>query len=357
MTNYVNRLCFDLLARLGTDKKLDQPVLFSSYSLVNVLVSLFYGTSGETQTNMKEVFGFEGKITTISLLNSLKKDLNQLNSIREYNIIAFFDLMKLRKSYYKTIKSISNFTRFNKYNSREIEKKINSDINKITEGLIQNVLQKNSLKNSVIVLTNTVFFYSNWKIPFDKEKTKLKKFYFSGEKYRKIDMMIAEKRQISYFENKLGKLVELEFSEKDIVFGIFLPDENKLPLIEKENLNLMITNLKSTKLEFIKIPRFEEESKLSFNNTFKKMGLDIFNKCDLSGMTKSKERLFVSEIYQKTKIIINETGVKAASSTTLKIKSKSKSPSNPFKFVANKPFLYYIRYSKKNVFLFMGIYK
>ena len=72
---------------------------------------------------------------------------------------------------------------------------------------------------------------------------------------------------------------------------------------------------------------------------------NLFNyMADLSGITE-EEKLFVTKILHKTFIGVNETGTEAAAATAVFVDSTSVPlpPEKEYYFIADRPFIYYIR--------------
>lgn len=104
----------------------------------------------------------------------------------------------------------------------------------------------------------------------------------------------------------------------------------------------------------VHIPRFKLEIKYELNSLLKSLGMtDIFNqiKADLSGISPAKG-LYLSKVIHKSYVDVNEEGTEAAAATgdsfivkRLPIRAK---------FVANHPFLFFIRHIQTNTILFCG---
>ncbi|XP_058412589.1 serpin B11-like isoform X2 [Diceros bicornis minor] len=104
----------------------------------------------------------------------------------------------------------------------------------------------------------------------------------------------------------------------------------------------------------VHIPRFKLEIKYELNSLLKSLGMtDIFNqiKADLSGISPDKG-LYLSKVIHKSYVDVNEEGTEAAAATgdsfvvkRLPIRAQ---------FMANHPFLFFIRHIPTNMILFCG---
>ncbi len=110
----------------------------------------------------------------------------------------------------------------------------------------------------------------------------------------------------------------------------------------------------------IKIPKFETSFKLELNDYLKSLGMtDAFlgSKADFSNMS-DELSLYISKIFQKARIKVEEKGTEAAAVTVIdmKVNSALPSPSEPPTFYATRPFLYAISEISTGAILFMGQY-
>jgi serpin B len=73
---------------------------------------------------------------------------------------------------------------------------------------------------------------------------------------------------------------------------------------------------------------------------------------DFSGMTGSKE-IFISDVFHKAYVKVDEEGTEAAAATAVVMKMVSE-PLNPVELTVDRPFLFFIREHETNTILFMG---
>lgn len=102
------------------------------------------------------------------------------------------------------------------------------------------------------------------------------------------------------------------------------------------------------------LPRFKLEDTFNLNEVLKAMGMtDIFteSKADLSAMS-SGESLVLSNIVHKAYVEVNEEGTTAAAATGATIVRRSLPLIEVF--MADHPFLFFIRHNPTNAILFFG---
>jgi serpin B len=102
------------------------------------------------------------------------------------------------------------------------------------------------------------------------------------------------------------------------------------------------------------LPKFKLEESYDLKSTLSSMGMsDAFNqsKADFSRMSLVRN-LFLSNVFHKAFVEINEQGTEAAAGTGSEVGFRIKLPS--IEFNADHPFLFLIRHNKSNSILFYG---
>lgn len=104
----------------------------------------------------------------------------------------------------------------------------------------------------------------------------------------------------------------------------------------------------------VHLPRFKLEIKYELNSLLKSLGMtDVFNqvKANLTGISPDKG-LHLSKVIHKSYVDVNEEGTEAAAATGDNLVVK-RLPIRA-KFMANRPFLFFIRHLDTNIILFCG---
>lgn len=104
----------------------------------------------------------------------------------------------------------------------------------------------------------------------------------------------------------------------------------------------------------VHLPRFKLEIKYELNSLLKSLGMtDVFNqiKADLSGISRAKG-LYLSKVIHKSYVDVNEEGTEAAAATG-DVLTVKRLPIRA-QFMANRPFLFFIRHRDTNTILFCG---
>ncbi|XP_010869667.1 antithrombin-III isoform X2 [Esox lucius] len=239
---------------------------------------------------------------------------------------------------------------------------INDWIANKTENRIQNTLPEGSLDDTtVLVLVNTIYFKGQWKSKFDKDNVFKADFHVSKSKTCPVSMMYQEtKFRYGRFTEDKVQLLELPYRGDDITMVLILPlKDTTLSEVEaKLNMKTLtgwLHNMKETSVS-VQLPRFRIEDGFSLKEKLQAMGLkDLFSfDASLPGILEDGANpLYISEAYHKAFLEVNEEGSEAAAATAVVAIGRSFN-FNREVFVANHPFLLFIRESSINTMVFAG---
>ena len=258
----------------------------------------------------------------------------------------------------------------------EMRQQINKQVFDNTFEKISDLLPERSItQDTALVLSNAIYFKGDWLKSFNKNYTS-KRDFDTFEGMKKVDMMYARKSQTSKYAafDTNGKpirinrgtsanfeVLEMPYRGKDLSMVVILPSsKEKLKNLEAElnstNLNHWISSLRKQKVNIL-LPKFKVESaikKQKMREILENLGMkDAFStKANFGGIDKSK-RIFISSVYHKAFIEVNEVGTEATAATAIVFDKKSAGPYIPT-FNANRPFIYLIKDNHSNTILFMG---
>uniref|UniRef100_A0A8C8SVI4 Serpin domain-containing protein n=1 Tax=Pelusios castaneus TaxID=367368 RepID=A0A8C8SVI4_9SAUR len=246
--------------------------------------------------------------------------------------------------------------------AEETREEINLWVESFTKGKIKDLFPPNALSAATkLVLVNAVYFKGQWAVEFKKENTRESPFHINKTASKPVQMMVnMGKYKIATIEKHRCQVLELPYKGGDLSMYILLPnDYTGLTQLEKELTYEKLTtwisphHFQEVKAE-VSLPRFKIEKTTELNKYLKALGMtDVFDpkESDLSGITKVKG-LFVSKAVHKAYIEINEEGTEAAAATG--IVAGVTSIGTHIQFVADHPFLFFIRHQKTKCILFYG---
>ncbi|XP_014404788.1 PREDICTED: leukocyte elastase inhibitor [Myotis brandtii] len=217
-----------------------------------------------------------------------------------------------------------------------------------------------------LVLVNAIYFKENWEETFSKEATTDTPFRLNKKDTKTVKMMYQKSTfPFGYIEDLKCRVLELPYQGRDLSMVILLPDdiEDEATGLKKIEEQLTLEKLhewtKPENLRFIKVnvhlPSFKLEESYNLNSHLVSLGIeDLFNsKADLSGMARARD-LFISKIIHKSFVEVNEEGTEAAAATAVIGLGSLMLPETVENFVADHPFIFFIRHNPSTNILFLG---
>ncbi|NHJ87835.1 MAG: serpin family protein [Asgard group archaeon] len=363
ITQASNKFAFELYNKLIKNKT---NLFFSPFSISTALAMVYVGAKDETAKQIEEVMHFT--LNKKRLAVEYEKFIGNFNQERASNKAElmlsnaqWFNLeFKLLEDYIYTIEThfkgmLSEVDFKDEENTLEI---INSWVQKNTKGKIAKILDEIN-PDTMLLITNAIYFKDKWLKPFDEKKTKEEPFYITKEKKVLVDMM-HEKQNYSFRNYPNYQILKIPYRDPDLSLVIFLPrDIEGLVNLEKKlltsDLDTIINDIQSQEVEIF-IPKFILKDAMKLSKEFQEMGMKepFSTRADFGGM--SETQLAISEVVHKSFIEVNEEGTEAAAATAVEMVLgygfAEKKEKNIFR--ADHPFLFMIYSYKTNLILFMG---
>ncbi len=166
------------------------------------------------------------------------------------------------------------------------------------------------------------------------------------------------KSDMKFLVNDLFRAVELPYGKGNYSMVVMVPEGNNnvkhiVDALSPENWNNWLNAFYDSKDADINLPKFKFEYELKMNDVLKAMGMtEAFDEsmADFSRINPDAD-LYISEVKHKSFVEVNEEGTEAAAATSVGIGVTSM-PDNYF--IANKPFLFFIKEKNTNAILFIG---
>lgn len=249
----------------------------------------------------------------------------------------------------------------------EVTKEVNAWADKETNGLIKEIVPSNSVDASTrLILANAVYFKGAWNEKFDASETKDHEFYLLNGSSVQAPFMTSKKKQyVRAFDGfkVLGMPYKRGEDKRNFSLYVFLPDaKDGLPaLIEKvsSGSGFIERHLphEQVKVENFRIPKFKIGFGFDASQVLKGLGLVLpFSGGGLTEMVDSTmaQELYVSNIFHKSFIEVNEEGTEAAAATAGVVRLRALLIEDKVDFVADHPFLFVLREDTTGVVLFIG---
>ena len=341
----------------------DEAEMNSSFSALSETLKDIATKSAKYAESNKEK-GYDGTPTTLTVANRLFGQ-----SGYEFRP-AFLDVAK---SIYSAPFEAMDF----KQNSATGLKRINEWVETQTHQRIRDLIPDGGIDSQTcLVLVNAIYFKAAWAEEFLELKTEPLPFHLANGTTVSVPTM--NKSASFFYEKREGYSVvglpyhylylsssETERPQRDdrLQFLILLPDTaNGLPALEKKlNARLLTSCAKLQSQEVnLYLPKFKlEPPTLPLGKSLQKLGMT--SAFDIPGGTanfnrmaprRKSDRLFISEVFHKTYLNLDEGGTEAASASGV---SMPKGGSHPTVEVrVDRPFLFAIQHRESGACLFLG---
>ncbi|XP_045383287.1 serpin B10 [Lemur catta] len=389
LASSINQFALEFSKKLAESAE-GKNIFFSPWGISTSLAMVYLGTEGTTAVQMAQVLHFIRDQAVKSGPESEKKRKMEFNLGKAEEIHSDFktlisEILKPTNTYtLKTANAIygeKTYPFHNKYledmktyfgaeprsvnfvgASDQIRKEINSWVESQTEGKILNLLPSDSVDATTrMVLVNALYFKGTWEHQFSAQNTTEKPFRINKSTSKPVQMMyMKEKLQIFHIEKPQATGLQLYYESRDVSLLILLPEDiSGLEQLEKaityEKLNEWTREDMMELYEVqLHLPKFKLEESYDLKSTLSSMGMsDAFDqsKADFSGMSLEKN-LYLSNVFHKAFVEINEQGTEAAVGTGSEIGFRIRVPS--IELNVDHPFLFFIRHNKTNSILFYG---
>ena len=366
-----NRFCFDIVRNY-----LKMPTHKANFivapGLTYVNLSKFYlGSAGNTRKELAEICRYPDSNKKLlkgikKLQNSIKKDSIPKKAQYETADSIWFDksLGQFNNTYLQMISTYisPDFYKVNFNKKIEACEKINSWASEKTHDRIKKLLRPQQLDGSDVVSLSTAYFKGAWANQFKVKQTRKMDFNKYSSQKTKV-MMMHQTKGFKYFENEKFKLLEIPFKGDAFSMNIILPSKILSPdkfteFLSLGYLEMPLTRQKKVCRVDVQLPRFSFASKVPNKEILKSMGLKLpfSNVADFNKIFDSISDLFISDMFQKAWIKVDENGAEAAAvDVIIAIRSAMPSQEKPKKFHASRPFMFFITHNPSKTILFIGI--
>ncbi|XP_043116354.1 leukocyte elastase inhibitor-like [Puntigrus tetrazona] len=283
---------------------------------------------------------------------------NRLYGEQSYQFVEKF--LNDAKRYYEAGLEEVDF----KMKSEAARVNINKWVEKNTQGKIKDLVPQGAIDAMTrLVLVNAIYFKGNWEKKFPKEATRDGQFKLNKTRTKPVKMMNQKtKFPLALIPEIDSQVLELPYVGKNLSMLIILPNEIQdettgLQKLEKaltyEKLMEWTKPSKMLQQEVqVSLPRFKMEETYDMKSLLISMGMeDVFDgkKVNLSGMTPNND-LVVTKVIHKAFVEVNEEGTEAAGATGAVVAIRSFAQM----FIADHPFVFFIRHNPSNSILFYG---
>jgi len=384
-----NELAVDLHRQLARG---DENLCISPYSIENALAMTFAGADGETRTEMARVlhFGPESDVPasfaalqhslegmsakTAELAKQSKKfggpsepiTLNIANRLFAQKGYAFREaFLSLVKQNFGGAFEPLDFVA----NPAAATQHINKWVADQTHDRIRDLIPGGALdKTTRLVLANALYLKAPWANEFSENVTQPEPFHVHGSASVDVPMMRKTDKRFGYAKRDGYTAVSLPYAGDDLQFVVLLPDDvNGLRALESKLTSDVLAGC--AKLERrevdLRLPKFKlEPPTIVLAEKFEALGMKTaFDKpqgsanFDKMAPRTPRDYLYISQIFHKTFIAVDEKGTEAAAATAVAMLAGSalrSPPPPPIEVKIDRPFIYAIQHVPSGVCLFLG---
>lgn len=240
---------------------------------------------------------------------------------------------------------------------------INRWVEEKTNNKVKDLMPAGSVDaNTRLVLTNAIYFKGKWATPFDKRSTKSEPFTIRPGTSPAVPMMRATLRA-GLGQTEDASVLQLAYGspspDRFLAMVVILPKEvDGLPTVESRlaagQLKAYLDVVQPAQVD-VALPRFKITWETELSKQLAAMGMPLpFDptRADFSGISKAVP-LYVSGVYHKAFVDVNEEGTEAAAATGVGMRTRSMT-APPAVFRADHPFVFLIRDVATGAVLFMG---
>lgn len=362
-----NTFAFDLYQALKAEKG---NLLYSPFSLSEVLSMAYAGARGDTAQQMAETLHFtlpqdrlHPAFNALDLRLAKLKDnaepgfeLNIANAVwaqKDYPILPeYLEVLALNYGAGVRLVDFEN-------NPGDAVNKINRWVDKQTKGRIKQIV--NQLDDMKIVLTNAVYFNANWDKPFKEKETEIEPFYLLDG--HPVDAALMHQMDnFAYTEGDGYQAITLPYANRDFGMVILLPSEGQFRVIEEQlNHDWVQDVLQGFQTHEVKLtlPKYRFETPLiGLKDLLSSMGMsDAFSReADFSGIVDQRP-IMIDDVLHKAFIEVDEKKTEAAAASAVQITESAalpEEPEEPIEMRIDRPFIFLIRDIQSGAILFVG---
>jgi serpin B len=244
---------------------------------------------------------------------------------------------------------------------------INGWVAKQTRERIRNLIPPNALdKDTRLVLANAIYLKAPWAEEFKQNATQPAPFHLLGGQSADVPMMTRQD-SFGYAKRDGFAAIGLPYAGSDLQFLVLLPDTAAgLPNLESKltaELLMDCARLKGEEI-ILYLPKFKLEPPLfALRKTLETLGMEsAFDvpqgsaNFDAIAPRRPNDYLYISNVFHKTFIEVDEKGTEAAAATAVVMMRATAhfDQPRPMEVRIDRPFLFAIQHRPSGACLFLG---
>jgi serpin B len=213
-----------------------------------------------------------------------------------------------------------------------------------------------------LVLVNAIYLKAPWLFAFQERATQPGVFHKADGTTVDVPMM-RHTENLGYLDGDGFVAVSLPYENRDLQFVVLLPDAD-LAAFEKALTPALLGSVAKLPVKNVnlRLPKFRiEPALLALGDTLKALGMpSAFNvpigSADFSGIAPRKpdDYLYISDVFHKTFLEIDEKGTEAAAATAAVMMRATSAPLDPVTVTVDRPFFFAVQQRSTGACLFLG---
>ncbi|GJQ67997.1 SRPN8 [Trypoxylus dichotomus] len=356
----LDQFSLEFLAKTSQQIGDSENLALSPYTIWSLLNIIREGAQGNTAVELEKALSIpvnqersQFRRSYQALGNYLTKKNNAEVTLETTNSIFTAADQQLKPNYLQIVESFyqAEILPVDFRNTNEAVNIINNHVNNATRGRIPDFIKEGDIQNAEVFISTVLFFKGAWVNQFNTSATTRDAFYDdSGKQIGEVDMMntFGIYPFIMTLDNT-AIAVELAYKGNMSMVAI-LPRkgytlQSVLDSLTKQPFSTILDALEKSLIDFsddpvyVSIPKFSITSDLTINTILYQMGIrDLFDADRANLLEMFSHYLYVSRVLQRAEIQVDEEGTVASAAAGGNIQNKIRPP----KFLANKPFAYFI---------------
>lgn len=243
-------------------------------------------------------------------------------------------------------------------------KAINKWVNDKTNGMIPKLHDENYDKDTIMVLLNALYMKADWAHKFEGNYTNDREFTKADGSTVTVPFMNMFEAYESYIKTEDAEGIMLPYDDGRLAFIALKPGSGDArgyaSSLTGAKLKELIAAAKADTFVTVNMPKFSTGYSVYLTDALKAMGMtDAFDPflADLSGAGRGVDGpLYISYVFQKVKVDVDEEGTEAAAVTEIATAKGCALPADePIVLTFDKPFVYAIVDTETGVPLFAGV--
>ncbi|MEY2498149.1 MAG: hypothetical protein QOD12_1705 [Verrucomicrobiota bacterium] len=369
----------------------DGNLCLSPYSIENALAMTFAGADGKTREEMARVLHLPANDDAIhGSFGALQRQLEEMaaksakqiaaskerGGARQPIVITIANRLFAQKGYEFREKFLALVKErygaplepldFGK-DAAGATQRINSWVEEQTRNRIRDLIPPGALDASTrLALVNAIYLKAPWAKPFLKGSTTPQPFHVRGGESVNVPTMNGLSH-CGYAKRDGFIAVTLPYNDLDLQFVILLPDDAKgLPALEKKLSAPLLAQCAELQTQNVNLhlPKFKfEPPTMNLGATLQGLGMQTaFDRppgsanFDRLAPRRPDDYLYISAVFHKTFIAVDEEGTEAAAATAvaMAVGASAGQKPEPLEVKIDRPFLYVIQHVPSGACLFIG---